>query len=355
MSRLSGRNILEGEAFQIQINQDKQKEVAHNMIVEAELRAQEIMEAAKNKARLLIEAAQKRAQALIEEGESQRESIMQQASEQGEASGFGKGYEQGFSQIQAETVELLEGARTILEGSYEAKNQILKASRRNMAEVIRYLSTRIFHQAIELNPVHLLNIVDEAVESLHLTGRVKIAVSPDCLENLRQFSPESQMALNRLTRLEFLTDKQLDMTEVFVLNQDGNFNLSIASQVSKLLQGIEKELPIPEVSEETVEEAFPEAVIRPEETIIQWNEPGVEADEALELEEFGNEAFVESFTEPVSDPVSEFGASFEDEEQVKPSPAYQAWLPPQLDALEASETEGVSLSEDPSQDFEAFP
>jgi hypothetical protein len=92
---------------------------------------------------------------------------------------------------------------------------------------------------------------------LHLTGRVRVVISPEALERIRNFSTRTDDTLELLDRMEFIADPSLELTEIFVLSQDGNFSLTPARQIERLVAPLVKHLPINEVVTHEVEDESP--------------------------------------------------------------------------------------------------
>lgn len=255
MSRLSGQRVQLGTAFRLDPNEDKQKEVVHEILLEAQSKAFSIVEQARNQAAQVLNNAQQQAKQLVQDAENQREEIMQQAYQTGETSGYEKGYADGNQKAEEETVQLLSGANTILDGAYQAREKVLKSFRQSAGEVIRHLTERILHQALKADPQLLYTMVDSAIDSLHLTGRIRVVVSRDTLEVIRRFNAQTEKALAETPRFDFVADPNLGGDEIFVLSDDGNFTLTPEAQVTQLLAPIIKMLPVNEADPEAAETA----------------------------------------------------------------------------------------------------
>lgn len=285
MPRLSGHHVQLGNAFQLAQHQDDHQERANVLLESAERQAQNIIDKAKQQARVLLDAANQKAAQIVAEGEAGKEAVLRQAYQEGEEAGYNKGYEEGYAQAEQETVRLLEGAQTVMEGAYLSKQRVLKGFRDSASAVISHLTTKVLNKTLELHPKLMIEMIDKAIESLHLTGRVKVVVSAEALENIKQFTARTDEALTQLTRFEFVPDPQLELSEIFITSQDGNFNLTPNAQIDALVKALTPELPINEVlAEEEDSEEEPEPYQEEDQNQHQQEDEPEESEESYQAE-----------------------------------------------------------------------
>ena len=213
----------------------------------------------------LIEEAQAKALHLVEQAEAQRDQICEDAYNQGEQAGFAKGYDDGTARAEAETVELLQSARVVLHGAYQAKERILKRFEPDAIGLIQTLCRTILQKDLQETPEGLIEMTSRALEVLNLTGRVKVVVSQSTLKAIREYSSETQEALEELQRIEWIDDPQLGPTDIYVLSEEGHYILSPGTQLETLCAPLSKALK-PVFSEErarleTLEAAEPESLL----------------------------------------------------------------------------------------------
>jgi len=269
LTRLKGDTIQLGHILQLEPNQDRTREVANEIILAAESRAFSLMEKARQQASQMLQEANQEAQQIVEEAKNRRAEIIQQAQRRGRRFGFEAGYKEGRAKAETETVEMLSGANAFVEASYTARSRVLKAFKTRAADIIRHIAEKILNQTLETHPEALVGMVDAAIDSLHLTGRIRLVVSTDMLEAIRQHSNKTEETLEQLSRFELTADPQLGLREVFILSDDGNYALSPESQVKELIAPLGKILPLDPPETELENEASPppeEAVTREAET-----------------------------------------------------------------------------------------
>ncbi|MBX2861837.1 MAG: hypothetical protein KTR14_11435 [Vampirovibrio sp.] len=248
--KIRGGTIQVGGSFQIQGDVEMKQQIENSL----ELMRQERMRAAEAQAEAylaqvneqaaqLLADAEEKANELVTDAENRRDQVLQEAYDAGESAGFQKGYDDGIAKAEAETVDLLTGTQEILDSAYQARQTVLKGFRKQAAGLIQAVAEKVLHDEVKA-PERLLDMVDQAVEALNLSGRVQVAVSAEALGNIRQYSRETDGALNRVSRYEFVADSKLRLDEIFVLNDLGTFDLSVASQAALLVDSMTKTLPV---------------------------------------------------------------------------------------------------------------
>jgi flagellar assembly protein FliH len=253
-SRLQGANVHVGESFKINAMPDKQAEEVNRLILDAQEQARQILIQAQAQAKELLAASAQKAQEIEADAETRRDSVLSEAFQTGQEEGFQEGFKTGYAQAEQETVRMMEGAQTLLDGAYRSKELVLKSFKKDAGQIIQFICSKILKKAFQTDPSLMGDMIDEAIHSLRLTGRVRVVVCPEVLERIKQFSETTEEALDSLSRLELIADPSLDLSEIFILSQEGNFSLAPGKQVERLLTPILKKLPI-EVDLQALEQA----------------------------------------------------------------------------------------------------
>lgn len=270
------KNVKVGEALEISGAHDRNEHIERTLerlkkdrLKQAERERQQILTRANEEAAELLEAAKQQAETLIQEAEAKREEVLNQGYQEGETAGYQKGYTDGHQQAQEETVLLLESARTMLEGAYEAQHRVLRGFSQNAADLAAYITQKVLHRELHETPEGILNMVEEAVDALNLTGRIKIVLSVDALRFLKDYSRETASALETLNRFELEADPLLDLHEIYVLSEEGNFILTPQKQADELLAPLESHLEFPEIAPEEINEGITDLTPRPSESVVE--------------------------------------------------------------------------------------
>lgn len=243
MSRLSGDHVQLGDSFRLRDNDEKEKQLTEAYLQKAETAARSVLAQAKAQAAQILKNAELRAAEIIQTGQAQIEAVHQEAYEAGEQQGF----QAGYAQAEVQTTELLQGAQAILESAYTAEKRVLKGFQRNALQLITYVCEKILNQSLQSDPQAILAMIDGAIESLHLTGKIRVVLGSETVETIRQHSEQTAVALEQLTRYELIADPQLGLQEIYLLSQEGNFCLTPQKQIDQLLQPIHQKLPLPEL------------------------------------------------------------------------------------------------------------
>lgn len=270
-SRLQGANVHVGESFKINAMPDKQAEEVNRLILDAQEQARQILIQAQAQAKELLAASAQKAQEIEADAEARRDEVLNQAFATGQEEGFQEGFKTGYAQAEQETVRMMEGAQSLLDGAYRSKELVLKSFKKDAGQIIQFICSKILKKAFQTDPSLMGDMIDEAIQSLRLTGRVRVVVCPEVMERIKQFSETTEDALDSLSRLELIADPSLDLSEIFILSQEGNFSLAPGKQVERLLTPILKKLPI-EVDLDALELAETSPESRTANVVIEENE-----------------------------------------------------------------------------------
>ncbi|MDX2084814.1 MAG: hypothetical protein SFZ03_05435 [Candidatus Melainabacteria bacterium] len=263
MSRLDARNILVGGAYDLEALAEANRQAGEEALRQqmAAFRQQQMAQAqqaanrivadareqAKREADTILQEARTRAETLLNRANEQRATWEQEAYEQGQANGYHDGYEAGRAQAVVDTVDSLTEAQRVLDVAHQAQRRVLTHYRQDLSGLLSAIVHRVLGDTLAKQPVDaLLALVDQAIDSLYLSGTVKVVVHPSVLETLRQTELATAEALERLNRLEWLTDASLLANQVFILSRDCLYDISPLAQADRLLEAVTPQLPVPD-------------------------------------------------------------------------------------------------------------
>lgn len=294
-SRVYGESVSVGEPLRLDGDAEMRLQVetslealAKERLLEADRQASEIVEQAKIEAAGLLQRANAQSAEMLSITQSEVDGIREAAHEEGFKAGFQEGYADATEQVERETVELLQGAQVLAEGAYTAEKRVLKEFEKHAAQLIEHIVRRILNRELSDSPELLLRMVDNAIESLYLSGKVKVVVSSQVIQDLRDFTEHSRDTLEAMSRFEFVADPGLDLHQIFIIGHEGSFDVSPEAQLQKLMTPIAKNLnlPRPEIEQPEVA-AF--QVPDPDTTGLRSSHDGDEAG-MLAQEEIAEEA-----------------------------------------------------------------
>lgn len=343
-----------GDAVQIKGDAERRREVEDSLEVmvkkrmaeteaEARSKAKAIEDHAIRRAEEIIDEAVAKAEALVREGEDRKADTINRAREEGYRDGFEVGYSEAVNQVQSETVRLLEGAQTLLQGAYEARKHVLARFRQDAYALVRHVSRKITGQALG-DPDAVLAMLDQAAETLYLSGRIQVVVSPETLSLVRDYADKTASALEAMSRFEFVADPQLDLREIYIISDQGAFNLSPDAQVERLLADTEAELPVEAATDEppAIELQAPEALFQP---TVRLPEPEPPAAPAADDEQAEAGTFPDDWDKPDNKPPGFTPPNAHPPERAPLSA-------PEVVTLDDLDVESVDFDDDPVMGFQ---
>lgn len=323
--RVYGEQVAVGETFHIQGDAEIREEIqasleflAKQHLLEAEDKANKIIAKARIEAAEILKKANAQAKELLHQVQGQVDGIRENAHEEGFKAGFQEGYADATEHVERETEDMLKEANTLVESAYQAEKLVLKQFEKQAVELIRHLVRRIVQREMTDAPDVLMAMIQQAIESLYLSGKVQVVVSAQIIQDLRDYSTRTQESLDSMHRFEFIADPNLDVHQLYIIGQEGCFDLSPETQMKHLMAPLDDQLALP----------------RPEETQTPPSEPKVEnePDEAVAITPLQEE--LESEIDKDALPLNE------------PSLESTSGLPPEL-PLDVSEAQPTDLQPEP--------
>lgn len=285
-AHIQGETVAVGQAYHLdseaQFKRDLEQslaEIVKKRLQEAEDEAIALVKVAEETAEKnarqisddILSKANAQAREMIELAQSQVEAIKEAAREAGFKNGFQEGYADATTQVEQEATEMLQSAQLLAENAYQSEKLILKNFEKNALALISHLGRKILQRELAENPETILTQLQQAVDSLYLTGKIKVVVNPQVLQELRAYSAVTELALTQMSRYEFMVDPLLDTHQLFIVGEEGSFDLSLDTQMSQLLEPLQEALTLPR----------PEPVLS-ESLVSETTEPVVEVSEDLE-------------------------------------------------------------------------
>jgi flagellar biosynthesis/type III secretory pathway protein FliH len=254
--RVYGREVSVGEPMPIQADPHFRDDLESSLeiltqtrLMESEEQARNLLEDARLKAGKLLAEARTQAEAQARESVAQArreaDGIREAAREEGFKAGFQEGYTDATTQVEQDTIGLLAGAQCLVEGAYLAEKRVLKSFEKHALALVEQVVHRILGECLPESPEAVLRLIERGVESLYLSGKVKVVVSAQVLQEIRAFSSASAEALATMSRFEFTADPLLDAHQIYVIGQDATFDFTPAHQACQLLAPLEKHLKLP--------------------------------------------------------------------------------------------------------------
>ncbi|MEB3287612.1 MAG: FliH/SctL family protein [Vampirovibrionales bacterium] len=246
---------IKGDAQFIAEIEETAHKLAEKKVKHAALEAERIINEAKLEAGRLLEEAKTKAaeegQALIKKAMAEQDDIRETARVAGYQDGFSNGSQEATEKVESETVELLENARAILESAYQAEKCVLENFQGDALALVRFISQKILKEELSQDPGRLAKLIEEAIEHLYLSGRVKVVLGETYLNLLRQFTPKTQAQMAVMKRFEWSGDPLMRADEIHIIANEGAFAIGPDVQIDRLLEPLEGRLPLMESPTET--------------------------------------------------------------------------------------------------------
>lgn len=225
---------------------------------QAEAKARAIVQEAEAEAathrEILVQQAEQEAQAIVAGAHAEKDVIREQATQEGFDAGYAKGYADATEHGEAETVRLMTEAQALIESTYQAEKVVLHRFQKDASELIRYVTRRILHREINDTPETLVTMLQEAVESLYITGKIRLVANKETIHHLQQFSGKTEQALAAMTRFELVGDDKLGPDEIYLISTEGTFSVGVDAQLNRLLDVVDGQLPLEAPPERALEE-----------------------------------------------------------------------------------------------------
>jgi flagellar biosynthesis/type III secretory pathway protein FliH len=216
---------------------------ARGILANAERQANRLLEEAHETARRVVEQAHQRAGAIEEEAIDEQEGRFETLRLEAEALGREAGISQGYEAAAMETMELLQAAQMLLNGVKDVEQQRLKAIEAKavslMREILKSVSKTVWQRVPE---ALLVECWQEAVRVYALKGNTSLLVHPAQLQMIEALGEEAATILEQLPSVCLKTDANLRVDAVYLMHDDHNLNLTLASVIEKQCQELMDQL-----------------------------------------------------------------------------------------------------------------
>ena len=250
-SPLRGQQVSMGDSVELDNDEFRRhvesslEKLAKQRLLEAETRANTVLETAEQEASRMLSEARDEVMNMLRKAQEETGDIRKNAHDEGYAEGYEEGFNDGTRQIVTETVDLIKGVDTLVDGAIQAEKLVLKNFEENALALVRTIAQRVVSAELAQSPELILGMLDRAIENLQITGRVKVVLSTQALQNIQEFSRDGQAAIAGLKRLDLIGDPALALEQVFVIAEEGSFDISPSAQIAQLTAPLEKSLGFP--------------------------------------------------------------------------------------------------------------
>lgn len=186
----------------------------------------------------ILEDANERAMAIIEEAKAEAEAIKASALEEAMQEGFEKGYSEGTAKADAEYQKLINDANSELARLEQEYTSRYNSMEGELVNVLLEVFSKVTYTIAEDNKEIVLHLINRVMSDIESTGDILIHVSkedyPFLVDNQGKIYCASQKDIN----LNILEDSSLAKNQCIIETDGGVFNCSLDIQLEELIRNI---------------------------------------------------------------------------------------------------------------------
>ncbi|EOC99307.1 FliH/SctL family protein [Caldisalinibacter kiritimatiensis] len=195
------------------------EKIKQQIISDAELQAERIIQDAKDKADEYIEGSYAKSKEIIEEARKQ---------------GFNEGYSKGYQEGKEDADKLIEEANEIKREYLERSRKVIKNIEKDVIELVIKNCEKIINMKLDDDKELILSIVEKGLESLAVSEKVTIRVSPDDYDVV-ELSKGRILAMATLVEdIVIKKDNNLERGGCIIETEKGSVDVSIKSQIEEM-------------------------------------------------------------------------------------------------------------------------
>lgn len=201
---------------------------------------QQIIDEANAQAAQILEKANEQAEQILADAQNQAEQLKQdalnQGTEEGQKQGYDNGYVQAVEQAKQDLQEQVEKTEVLAQSAFEIKQNIVKSSEKEIAEMVIMIAEKVIRKKIELDPEIIINITKDALNNLKEKEEVKLIVNPSLTKCLMDFSDDIKAVVNGLKTIKFVEDRTVKPNGLIVESVDTRIDARLETQIELIAQ-----------------------------------------------------------------------------------------------------------------------
>jgi flagellar biosynthesis/type III secretory pathway protein FliH len=227
------KSIREDELAQLSaINKERAQREAETVLQQTALQQEALLEETRHQCEALLAEARAEGERLIAEAQTQVDAFR------------AEGFAEGRQALELDALTTLESLEALSNEGFALKKSALQAFKPDAIGILKHVLHTLIGLQLDTDAEPFLEaLLQKAIESLHLTGAVRVVIHPKLQENIASFSKGLEEAFDGLQSLSFETDSGLLENQILVMGTKGVFDISPDQQVRRLLEPIEAMLP----------------------------------------------------------------------------------------------------------------
>lgn len=245
-------HVLSSDAVQLTGGLDREAQIRNTLerlkqekMMQAERESLALMDETRQQAQQIIQQAQEQAEQIVAEGQVQKKDAYDEGFIEGKTQGYKDGYRDGRDAADQDSRTLMISANTLLLRAYDAQVEVLNGFNRSAICIMRAILRRILTDAFnDFTDEQWLTWLSETIDQLNVYGKFKLVISDTSMQQFKKVSPQLGEALGGLERFHLLVDPKLDASEMFILGDEANADISPKNQAEQLMKAITEHIDL---------------------------------------------------------------------------------------------------------------
>ncbi|MCK6380756.1 MAG: flagellar assembly protein FliH [Leptospiraceae bacterium] len=234
------RQLLEDARKKAEAIEEEGKTRAFQMIQDSKEKVKLEEDSGKAKADQIMDRAKLEVERMIKEAEMKVAEVEHEAYQKG----YDAGREVGFKKGQGEVRRLIDRLGTIVGKAIDIREDIIKASEKQMVEMILIIARKVIKDEIIERKEIVLNNIREALKRIKDRDRVDIRVNFADLELTAAHKDELIKMMESLRKVNISEDSRVDRGGVIIETDVGAIDARISTQLKEIEEAIRNAEPI---------------------------------------------------------------------------------------------------------------
>ncbi|MHC0038139.1 FliH/SctL family protein [Pseudoneobacillus sp. C159] len=240
------QNIGTDQPIQPVIDLAKEKEVAHQIIQEAQLKAREIIKEAEQRASLIIDDTEEKASMWWKENEQRLENLSQEAKDKGFQEGLNIGKKEAEEKINQEYKQKIEEVQALLEHAYKQKETIILEAEPFLLELSYAISSQIIKQELESYPDKFMELIKQHILRFKEKEFITVCVHPEDFDFIQSQRALLLAVVNGETEIKIIPDHSVSPKGCIIRTAYGSIDARIDTQIEEIKKVIQEARRVPE-------------------------------------------------------------------------------------------------------------
>ncbi|NBD22470.1 FliH/SctL family protein [Paenibacillus glycinis] len=164
----------------------------------------------------------------------QDEETMASIRREGYELGFQEGKAQAEAEVRAQWEAMLTEAKSILDSSYETKEQIIQEAEPFVVALSAAIAEKIIQKQLTVEPAWSLDIIRKALERRREQGVITLCVSPQQLAYVQAAREELTLVIDSQAELQIVPDVSVKAYGCVIRSSFGSIDARIDTQLSEI-------------------------------------------------------------------------------------------------------------------------